>query len=155
MRSRRTALPAFLSLLAAALCLARPASAQIYQWKDQNGKTVISDKPPVGQVPLQKQIDAAPAAKTGTKQPSLADREMEFRKRQKEAQENAEKARKEETASAERNENCQNARRHLQVLESGERVALRDDKGERYYLDDTQRGQEAAKVKHFLETQCK
>ena len=155
MRSRRTALPAFLSLLAAALCLALPASAQIYQWKDQNGKTVISDKPPVGQVPLQKQIDSGTAAKTGSKQPSLADREMQFRKRQKEAQENSEKSRKEETASAERNENCQNARRHLQVLESGERVALRDDKGERYYLDDTQRGQEAAKVKHFLETQCK
>ena len=155
MRSRRTALPAFLSLLAAALCLALPASAQIYQWKDQNGKTVISDKPPVGQVPLQKQIDSGTAAKTGSKQPSLADREMQFRKRQKEAQENSEKSRKEETASAERNENCQNARRQLQVLESGERVAFRDDKGERYYLDDTQREQEAAKMRHVLETQCK
>ena len=155
MRSRRTALPAFLSLLAAALCLALPASAQIYQWKDQNGKTVISDKPPVGQVPLQKQIDSGTAAKTGSKQPSLADREMQFRKRQKEAQENSEKSRKEETASAERNENCQNARRQLQVLESGERVVSRDDKGERYYLDDTQREQEAAKVRHVLETQCK
>ena len=155
MRSRRTALPAFLSLLAAALCLALPASAQIYQWKDQNGKTVISDKPPAGPVPLQKQIDSGTAAKTGSKQPSLADREMEFRKRQKEAQENSEKARKEETASAERNENCQNARRQLQVLESGERVVSRDDKGERYYLDDTQREQEAAKVRHVLETQCK
>ena len=31
----------------------------------------------------------------------------------------------------------------------------RDDKGERYYLDDTQREQEAAKMRHVLETQCK
>ena len=152
MRPRRTTL----SLLAAALCLALPASAQIYQWKDQNGKTVISDKPPVGQVTLQKQIDSVPPAKTGAKQqPSLADRELEFRKRQKEAQENAEKAKKDEVASAERNESCQNARRQLQALESGERIALRDDKGERYYLDDAQRDQETAKTKRFLEAQCK
>lgn len=152
MRPRRTTL----SLLAAALCLALPASAQIYQWKDQNGKTVISDKPPVGQVTLQKQIDSAPPAKTGAKQqPSLADRELEFRKRQKEAQENAEKAKKDEVASAERNESCQNARRQLQALESGERIALRDDRGERYYLDDAQRDQETAKTKRFLEAQCK
>lgn len=36
---------------------------------------------------------------------------------------------------------CQHARR-LQSLESGERIARRDDSGERYFLDDTQREQE-------------
>lgn len=146
---RRTA------LLVVALCLALPAGAQIYQWKDENGKTVISDKPPIGQVRQQKQIDSGSPAKNGQKQPSLADREMEFRKRQKEAQEGAEKTRKEETASSEKNENCTNARRQLQALESGERIALRDDKGERYYLDDAQREQETAKARKFVETNCK
>jgi hypothetical protein len=150
MRAKRT-----LPFLVVALCLALPASAQIHQWKDENGKTVISDKPPVGYVPAKKQPgNSAPAEQAAPKQPSLADREMEFRKRQKEAQENAEKVKKEEAAAAEKTENCQSARRQLQALESGERIALRNDKGERYYMDDAQREQETLKVKRFLETGC-
>jgi len=143
------------ALFVIALCLALPAGAQIYQWKDENGKTVISDKPPIGHVRQQKQIDTESSAKNGQKQPSLADREMEFRKRQKETQESTEKKRKEETASSEKNENCNNARRQLQTLESGERISLRDDKGERYYLDDAQREQETEKARKFVETNCK
>jgi hypothetical protein len=133
--------------------VALSASAQIYQWKDQNGKTVISDKPPIGQVQQQKQTDSG-APESGPRQPSLADREMEFRKRRKEAQEKAEKAQEEERAAARKNENCQNARRQLRALESGERMSLRGDDGERHYLDDAQRGQEAAKMRQIIENQC-
>lgn len=142
-------------LLAATLSLAIPAGAQIYQWKDQNGKTVISDKPPVGYVRQQKQIDSTAPAAGSQKQPSLADRDLEFRKRQKEAQEKADKAGKEEAKATEKQENCANARRQLQALESGERIALRDDKGERYYMDDAQREQETAKMRGFVEANCK
>ncbi|MDR2450746.1 MAG: DUF4124 domain-containing protein [Candidatus Accumulibacter sp.] len=141
-----------LPILLAALCLALPASAQIYQWKDQDGKTVISDKPPAGQVPAQKVNTYGPA--DAPKQPTLAERELEFRKRQKEAQENAEKAQKEEAAAAEKNQNCQTARRQLRALESGERIALRDEKGERYFMDDARRAQETERARRFIETEC-
>ena len=151
MRSRLTRL----TLLAAALFLASSAGAEIYQWKDQNGKTVISDQPPMGQTPAKKISDTGAGDNTSSKQPSLADRDMEFRKRQKEAQERAEKEKKETTAAADKKENCQNAREQLRLLESGERIALRDDKGERYYLDDAQRAQETDKAKRFIESQCK
>lgn len=144
-----------IALLAAALCIALPSGAQIYQWKDQNGKTVISDKPPVGPATQQRQIDSGSSANGGRTQPSAADREMEFRKRQKEAQESAEKARKAETETSEKNDNCQRAQRQLQMLESGERIAMRDDKGERYYMEDAQREQEKAKARQFIEAQCK
>ncbi|MDR3299283.1 MAG: DUF4124 domain-containing protein [Candidatus Accumulibacter sp.] len=149
MRSKR-----HLSILAAALCaIALPVSAAIYQWKDASGKTIISDKPPpTAGVPLERKIDAD--ADTGARQPSLADRDLEFRKRQQEARENAEKTEKDETAAARRNENCLSARRQLQTLESGARVSLRDEKGERYYMDDAQRGQETTKVRQFLEAEC-
>ncbi|GHU38731.1 hypothetical protein AGMMS50256_38220 [Betaproteobacteria bacterium] len=146
MQAKRT-----LPFLVVALCLALPVSAQIYQWKDSTGKTVISDKPPVGQVPVQKQVSPAQAAPG---QPSLADRELEFRKRQKEAAENAEKAQKETAAAAEKDERCQNARRQLKTFESGVRIASRDDKGERYYLDGAQREQETSRIKSFIEAQC-
>ncbi|MDR1934659.1 MAG: DUF4124 domain-containing protein [Candidatus Accumulibacter sp.] len=143
-----------LPLLLAALCVALPASAQIYQWKDPSGKTVISDKPPAAGIPLQKKIDAPSPAQTGSPQPSLTDRDLEFRKRQLESQEQAEKAEKEAAAAAKRNENCQVARQQLQTLESGERIALRNDKGERYFMDDARREQEIAKVRDILETTC-
>ena len=151
MRSRLTRL----TLLAAALFLASSAGAEIYQWKDQNGKTVISDQPPMGQTPAKKISDTGAGDNASSKQPSLADRDMEFRKRQKEAQERAEKEKKETVAADDKKENCQNAREQLRLLESGERIALRDDKGERYYLDDAQRAQETDKAKRFIESQCK
>lgn len=143
------------ALLVAALFLAPSAGAQIYQWKDESGKTVISDKPPVGYVRQQKTVDSGTQAQNGQKQKSLADREMEFRKRQKESQESGDKARKEEASAAEKRESCDNARRQLQALESGERIALRDDKGERYYMDDAQREQETTKARNFIESSCK
>ena len=140
--------------LVVALFLALPAGAQIYQWKDANGKTVMSDKPPVGQVRQQKTIESETQTQGGQKQKTLADRDLEFRKRQKESQESSEKARKEEASSAEKMENCANARRQLQVLESGERIALRDDKGERYFMDDAQREQDIAKARRFVDSSC-
>ena len=145
------------ALLAISLCIALPATAQVYQWKDENGKTVISDKPPVGQVRDQKKIGTSspPSSTNGQKQPSLTDREMDFRKRQKEAQESAEKNRKEEASSGEMQENCKNARNQLKSLESGDRISMHDDKGERYYMDDARREQEIEKVRKFVETSCK
>ena len=144
-----------LALLVAALFLAPSVGAQIYQWKDESGKTVISDKPPVGHVRQQKTIDSGTQTQSGQSQKSLADREMDFRKRQKTAQESGDKARKEESGAAEQKENCDNARRQLQALESGERIALRDDKGERYFMEDAQREQETIKVRNMIETSCK
>ena len=142
------------ALLAASAAFAFSAHAQIYQWKDESGKTVISDKPPVGAVQQQKNYGANKPSSSPA-QKSLADREMEFKKRQKESQEIAEKSRKEETSTAEKQENCNNARKQLQLLESGERVALRDDKGERYFLDDAQREQEIAKARKYIDSSCK
>jgi hypothetical protein len=129
-----------------AVCRAFAAQAQIYQWQDENNRTVISDMPPTGKARQQRKIEAETPAANATAGKTLADRELEFRKRQKESREAAEKAEKEQRASAKK-EDCETARRALQVLESGERVALRDSKGERYFIDDAQRAQEIAKAR--------
>jgi hypothetical protein len=129
-------------------------NAQIYQWKDDNGKTTISDKPPLGAVHDERKIDAPPPGNAAA-QKSLADRDFEFRQRQKEAQENADKARKQQAAASERSEYCESARRQLKALESGERLAMRDDKGERYFMDDAQRQQEAEKTRQLIAQNCR
>ena len=137
-----------------ALLVATVVNAQVYQWKDDKGKTHYSDKPPIGVPRAPRTIDSQPAATGNSTPKSLADRELEFRKRQKDAQESAEKTKKEQTASSDRKENCENAHRMLEILESGERIALRDDKGERYYMDDSQRQQESAKARQAIKSNC-
>ena len=78
-----------------------------------------------------------------------------FRKRQKDAQENADKANKEQASSANLKASCDNARRMLELLGSGERIALRDGQGERYYMDEDQRQQETVKASQFIQANCK
>ena len=143
------------ALAVIALLAATAASAQVYEWKDSQGKTHYSDKPPVGTSRVQKISEPESSAPSSSAQKTTADRELEFRKRQKETQESAEKATKEQAANADRKASCDNARRALEVLESGERIALRNDQGERYYLDDSQRQQEAAKARQVMQASCK
>lgn len=138
-----------------ALLAATAASAQVYEWKDAQGKTHYSDKPPVGKSAVQKMSESESPATSSSAQKTIADREQEFRKRQKDAQESADKTSKEQTASAERKAACDNAHRSLEMLESGERIALRDNQGARYYMDDDQRQQETTKTRQFIQANCK
>jgi hypothetical protein len=143
------------ALIVAALLAATAVHAQVFEWKDESGKTHYSDMPPPGNVRELRKIESAPPATGNPTQKTAADREMEFRKNLKESQEKTEKTSKQQAAASERNENCDNARRQQQLLESGERIALRDDKGERYYMDDAQREQEIAKARQAVQSFCK
>lgn len=138
-----------------AMLAATAVNAQIYEWKDAQGKTHYSDKPPVETSRVKKIAAPETSASADPTQKTMADRELEFRKRQKENQENADKANKEQAASADRKASCDNARRMLEMLGSGERIALRDDQGERYYMDENQRQQETIKARQAIETNCK
>ena len=142
--------------IAVAVLLATTAvNAQIYEWKDENGKTVYSDQPPSGKVRQQRKIDATAPAINTAPQKTTADREMDFRKRAQEAQEKSAKAEKEQADAAQKKENCEKSARYLNSLESGERIASRDDKGERYFMEDAQRQQEITKTRQAMQASCK
>ncbi len=146
-----------------ALLAALPVQAQIYQYKDASGKTVISDRPPpAGTAPAKthsaggSSTESAPANGAAAAAPKpLADREMDFKKRQQEQKEAAEKAQKEQADKAGRKDDCERAQRQLQMLESGERVAVRDDKGERSFMEDNQRAAEIDRTRKFIAENCK
>ncbi len=145
----------FIAPTIAALFLTSMANAQIYQWKDESGKTIISDKPPVGAVRQQRKLESeTTTSTTAAPQKTAADRDLEFRKRQKDSQEKATKNEKEQSSANEKKQFCESTRRHLQTLESGERIGMRDEKGERYFLEDTQREQEIAKLRQSMQTNC-
>lgn len=135
-------------------------SAQIYEYKDASGRTVYTDHPPTGASvksrAVSKEVASEQAPATAAPVPkSAVDRELEFRKRQKDAQEQSAKADKEAADKAARAEACKSARQHLQLLESGERLATRDAAGERVYIEDDQRAAEIARTRKSVSELCR
>lgn len=143
------------AVVAASLLAAFAAQAQIYQWRDQNNRTVISDRPPLNQARQQRTLDAEappPAAEKAGK--TLADRELEFRQRQKDSRRRPRKPHRKRTRAPRKR---RTARPHAprEILESGGHVALRDSQGERYFLDDRQREAELVEVRESVQANCR
>ena len=137
-------------------CLfAAAASAQQYKWVDPDGKVRYGDVPPPG---AKAQRLKPPPAPIGSPAPAAAAKKgdkpltAEERKRQEDAQ-TAKQKQADELASAKR-ENCARAQESLRALESGQRVARVDSKGERYYLEDAQIAQETARARQMVQQNC-
>ncbi len=163
------------SIVAAAL-VASPAYAQ-WMWKDDAGHVVASDQPPPTNVPLsrilkspkQRAADVMPAppakeaetkdtAKADAKADApktVADRDLEFKQRQKESAEAAKKADEETTKARAMKENCNSVRGNLAGLQGGGRAARINEKGEKTYIDDAQRQSEIAKTQGQIAQYCK
>lgn len=143
--------------------------AETYQWKDSTGQTVISDTPPPSNAKSRRAIGAPqpavisekPAEKPadGAKSPegpkTTAEKDLEFKKRQQEAKEKADKQAKEAAADAEKNDNCERAKRNLTALENNQPMVTLDDKGQRKYMDTTQREQELEQARRIIAESCK
>ena len=142
------------------------AHAHAYKWVDKSGHVGYGDTPPAGATkvtPLQgiaPPPESAPSAEAGggkgAKRGPLtpAEQELEFRRRMKEAQEAAAKADREGKAAEEKKANCESARQSLQTLESGQRIMRIDSKGERYFINDAQRAQDAARAREAVKQWC-
>jgi len=141
--------PLFCILLALTVAGIDTALAQTYQWKDSSGRTVISDAPPPKGTSSRNL--AAPSAASG----ELAERELEFRKRRKEAQERAEKADKEAVQLAQRRDVCERARNALAAFESGQPISELDARGQAVALGDAARQQEVERLRGIVADSCK
>ena len=143
--------------------------AQTYQWKDSNGQTVISDFPPPSTAKGQRSIggakpsvvsetapEKAPAANQPADAPkTTAEKDMDFKKRQQEAKDKADKLAKEQAAEKEKTENCERARRNVAALEANQPIAVYDDQGERKLMDSTLRDQELERARKLMADSCK
>lgn len=143
-----------LPLALAGLCLL-PAQAQVYQWKDASGRTMISDMPPAGQPKVQKLAPGTSAGATTPPAKTLAERDMDFKKRQQENREKSEKESKEQAAAAERKDNCERSRRYLATLESGRRISSTNGKGETEFMSDEQRTRETETARKNIADFCR
>jgi hypothetical protein len=152
------------------------AHAQLYQWRDTNGKMVFSDTPPPPGIPAGNIIKspkgraappAAPApaaaggegaaapAKGGAAAPSggqksVADREAEFKKRQAEAAERASKEKEAADAEERRQARCRELRSGLAQIESGQRIRTINEKGEPVFMEDADRAQRGEQLRRDM-----
>ena len=140
---------------------ASAAAAQQYKWVDQNGKTQYGDVPPPG-VQAQRlkppssgpaPAPAAAAKKDGKTEKPLSP-EAAYRKRQEDAQKENEKNEKAEQEAAAKRENCLRSQEALRTYEAGGRISRTDAKGERYYLEDAQIGQEISRARQIVRESC-
>ena len=153
-----------LSALLSIALIPTVGQTEVYKWKDAQGRTVISDTPQPGAGKKAETIpsgsspyglpDATSTEKANAAPPSVADQELEFKKRQQERQEAEKKAAQEKAEAAKKADGCERAQRNLKTLESGERVTLPNAKGEQEYINDQQRQQEIARARENVKEWC-
>jgi len=154
-----------LAILVAAVAGTVSVQAQTYQWRDKNGHTVISDTPPPGSAKTAQIIGGAPPAptvapaagsneKTAEAAKTTAEKDLEFKKRQQDAKEKADKDAKEQAVAAEKKENCERAKRNLAALESNQPVGTVDENGQRQVMDGNQREQEIERARKIMADSC-
>ena len=158
-----------LLLAALGIVLAAPAAAQ-WKWRDQGGQTHVSDLPPPHEVAdkdiLQRPAhgrrlapapaDAASAAAAPAS--AVADNrlaaEAEARRAKAQQDEKAKRQAAEASAAAARADNCQRAKQQLALLDSGQRVARMNAKGEREIMDDQARAEETQRARRIVASDC-
>ena len=148
-------------LLIVTLVFSTAAAAQQYKWVDKDGKVRYGDVPPPGVSatrlkgpPPSSSPAPSAAAKKDAGAKALSPEEA-FRQRQEAARKDADKQAKADQEKAESQANCARAQDVLRALQSGQRIARTDSKGERYYLEDGQVAQETAAARESVRQHCK
>lgn len=162
----RLTLLALAALLGASLAM--PAAAQ-WKWKDTRGQIQYSDTPPpagtadkdilqrpnaVRQVAAPAQAPA-PASGASAATPKTTDPELEAKRKKAEQEEAAKKKAEEDKLALARAENCKRAKGYMRTLDDGIRIARTNEKGEREFLDDKARAEEARRTKEIIASDCK
>ncbi|MEJ8837283.1 DUF4124 domain-containing protein [Ramlibacter sp. AN1133] len=158
------------------LCLAPLAASAEWQWLDKDGRRVFSDQAPPSDIapnrilkqpgmrnasaPTEATAAATPAsgaraATDAAARPSGKDKLLEERRRQAEAAEAEKKKLEEAKVAAIRADNCTRARSGKGTLESGQRIAIVNDKGERDIMDDNRRAAEIKRLDDIIARECR
>lgn len=144
------------ALVTTLLLLPLAAAAQVYIWKDADGKAHYSDRPPADKAGQVRKLGPQfnPEEETAAARKAAADKRLDAAKRDKTAEEAAAKAAQDKTASAERQKNCERARVNLQGLESGQTRFRLNAAGEREALDGEVRDAELAEARRAVDSFC-
>lgn len=157
-------------LLALALgCAVSWGAAAQWQWIDNSGSKVFSDRAPPPDIPAKhilKQpggvpktmpvaVPTVPASAVLVPKISGIDRALEEKKKQAEDAEAAQRKAELDKNAAVRAKNCLRAKQSKSTFDAGMRIARTNDKGEREILDDAARATELKRVQDVITSDCK
>nr|WP_315184506.1 DUF4124 domain-containing protein [uncultured Albidiferax sp.] len=160
-------------LLALALgCAVSWGAAAQWQWIDNTGRKVFSDRGPPPDIPAKNilrqpggtakaapvvapAIPAAAASAASAPKISGVDKALEEKKKQAEATEAAQRKAEVDKNAAAQAENCVRAKQSKANFDSGVRIARTNDKGEREILDDAARASEMKRLQDVINADCK
>lgn len=166
-----------LALATALIACTSLAQAQ-WMWVNDKGVKQLSDQPPPPGTPvnrilkaprgaaldLHKELAAAPAEGTEAAatdapvpkaKPTLAERNADYNKRQKETAEKTAKAEEDAKRETERKKYCADAKSNIGLLESGARISDTAANGERTFLSDEARAQKIKEQRESVSNNCK
>ena len=169
---QKTALPFVACLLAFAVAGAQAQT--LWKWRDASGQLHISDTAPPAGTPAKNIISgppggvppapsalapaaAAPAASepaAASSAPSALDKKKMAADKEKAESDRAAKAAADAQNAALRKDNCARAQASLTTLQSGQRMARINDKGEREILDDAGRAAELKRTQDIISQNC-
>ena len=141
-------------ILFCALAAPLAGAQQMYKWKDEKGVTHFSENPPPDGGKAEK-IEVKPV---GGERPTLPppetwkQKELESKQQKAKAEGADEIARKRE--ESQRAQKCQAYRRELDSLTNGVRLFHLNDKGERVFMEDTERNQRIEEARKMIRDNC-
>lgn len=154
--------------------LTLPAALAQWQWIDSSGRKVFSDTAPPQGTPDKnilkrpgqggsvapsapsEPVVASPTAPAAPAAPQLPaqDKELEARKKQAEAAEEAKRKAETERMARARTDNCNRATQARNTLDSGIRVATTNAKGEREFMDEKTKASERQRLEQIIRSDC-
>lgn len=148
-------LPLFLAVMALT-AVSGLSQAEIYKWKDKDGKMRYSDTPPPSNVkqetmsgkkkissptssaPLSPvETNAAPAKMADIPEAPISPEDAAAEQRQRNAEADKNNKKEKETEAKLKAENCIAAKSNMQTYTQGGRVYKMNEKGEREYMDES------------------
>lgn len=163
-------------VLATALIACSSLAQAQWMWVNEKGVKQLSDQPPPPGTPANRILKAPrgqalpdlrqPAAegaetpppaeaKAPPAKPTLAERNADFNKRQKLAAENAAKEADEAQRASDKTKYCTEAKKNIDLLESGVRISEVDAKGDRGFLTDENRARQLQEGRNTYNKICK
>ena len=134
--------------------LSIPASAQVYKWVDEQGRTHYGERPPQNAKAQEvKQRLANPGPAAGKPAPSSwKEKDLEFRGRRIQAEQAESKQKQQETAALQA---CNQARDTLAQTKTARRMYRLDENGQRVYQDEEQRQASIVLMERRVEQLCR
>lgn len=152
------------------LTVPEDAAAQ-WKWRDAHGVMQYTDRPPPSSTPDSKILSRPPATAStkstlppaapvtqehkDTQASKPADQELEAKRRQVEEKKAAERKAAQEQQDKARIDNCERASAYQRTLQSGQRIARTNERGEREILDDGGRNEEMRRTSEAIENNCR